>query len=113
MKGFLFDENLPAQIQFEPSFPITHVAILGKSPSDSQIWKYAEQNDLAIVTKDADFSDRIIVTTAPPQVIHLRFGNMRRKNFHDFLEKVWPEIEVLSTDHRLINVYLDRIDVVK
>ena len=88
MTGYLFDENLPSKIQFEPSYPITHVSSLGKSPSDRVIWHYAEQNDLVIVTKDSDFSDRIIISSPPPRVIHLRFGNMRRKDFHAYLSKV-------------------------
>ena len=57
MNGFLFDENLPANLRFTPAFPVIHVSVLGESPSDTQIWQYAKQNDLAIVTKDADFSE--------------------------------------------------------
>jgi len=113
MNGFLFDENLPAKIQFTPSFPVIHVSVLGASPSDTQIWQYAKQNDLAIVTKDADFSDRLMVNPFPPRVIHLRFGNMRKRVFHAFLASVWPKIEALVVEHKLINVYLDRIEAIK
>jgi predicted nuclease of predicted toxin-antitoxin system len=96
-----------------PSFPVIHVSILGKSPSDTQIWEYAKQNDLAIVTKDADFSDRFMVDSSPPRVIHLRFGNMKKRVFHAFLASVWPKIEALMVDYKLINVYLNRIEAVK
>ncbi len=113
MKGFLFDEHLPANIRFTPTFPVIHVSALGVSPSDTQIWQYAQQNDLAIVTKDADFSDRMMVDPFPPVVVHLRFGNMRKNAFHTFLAGVWPRIEALAIEHKLINVYLDRIEVVK
>lgn len=113
MKGFLFDENLPATIQFTSSFPICHVSILGQSPSDVQIWQYAQQNDLAIVTKDVDFSDRFMVEPSPARVVHLRFGNMQRKAFHAFLASVWPKIEKLIVDYRLVNVYLDCIEAVE
>lgn len=77
MNGFLFDSNLPARIQFTPNLPIIHAQILGESPADSVLWEYARTHDLAIVTKDADFSERIITATPPPRVVHLRFGNMR------------------------------------
>lgn len=110
MNGFLFDENLPTKIQFIPSLPIIHVSILGNSPSDSQIWEYAKDKKLVIVTKDADFSDRLMVDLFPPKVVHLRFGNMRKREFHSFLDRVWPEIETLVIDHKLINVYLDQIE---
>jgi predicted nuclease of predicted toxin-antitoxin system len=112
MKGFLFDEHIPSKIQFSPQFPVIHVSVMGKSPSDTQIWEYAKQHDLAIVTKDVDFSDRIIISNPPPRVVHLRFGNMRKNDFHAFLAKVWPQIEKLITDHRLVNVYRDRIETV-
>ncbi|MBF0500529.1 MAG: DUF5615 family PIN-like protein [Candidatus Riflebacteria bacterium] len=110
MKGFLFDENLPAKIHFSPSFPVIHVSILGKSPSDSQIWEYAKENDFAIVTKDVDFSDRLMVDISPARVVHLRLGNMRKRIFHEFLANVWPQIETLIISHKLVNVYFDRIE---
>jgi predicted nuclease of predicted toxin-antitoxin system len=113
MNGFLFDENLPIKIQFTPSLPITHVSTLGESPSDTQIWQYAKENNLVIVTKDVDFSDRLMLDLTPPKVVHLRIGNMRKRNFHLFLAKVWEQIEGLCIDHKLINVYLDRIEAFK
>ena len=113
MNGFLFDEHLPVKIQFTPTFPVIHISALGASPSDTQIWQYAKDNDLAIVTKDADFSDRLMVDSSPPKVVHLRFGNLRKRAFHGFLASVWPKIETLLADHKLINVYSDRIEAVK
>lgn len=106
MKGFLFDENLPINIQFSPSLPLEYVTDLRESLSDTEIWEYAKINDLAIVTKDADFSDRIITLSPPPRIVHLRFGNMRKRDFHAFLSSVWPRIEALIKTHKLVNVYL-------
>jgi predicted nuclease of predicted toxin-antitoxin system len=113
MNGFLFDENLPTKIQFTPSLPIIHVSILGNSPSDTQIWQYAKEKQLVIVTKDSDFSDRLMVDSFPPKIVHLRFGNMRKGEFHSFLARVWAEIEMLVIDHKLINVYSDQIEAFK
>ena len=113
MNGFLFDENLPVNIRFTPTFPVIHVSVLGKSPSDTQIWQFAKQNDLTIVTKDADFSDRFMVDASPPKVVHLRLGNMRQRAFHGFLASVWPTIETLIVDYELIDVYQDRIEAIK
>ena len=56
MRGFLFDENLPRVPSLQTGLPVTHALELGARPSDSQIWAHAQQNDLVIVTKDADFS---------------------------------------------------------
>ena len=113
MKGFLFDENLPLNLQFTPSLPVIHVTKLGNSLSDSEIWQYAMTNDLVIVTKDVDFSDRIIISNPPPRVVHLRFGNMRKRDFHSFLKGIWFEIEELLEGHKLINVYLTKIEAIE
>ena len=110
MKGFLFDENLPVNIQFSLSLPLQHITDLGESLSDTEVWEYAKLNDLIIVTKDADFSDRIIISAPPPKVVHLRFGNMRKKDFHAFLKRVWPQIEQLIQNHKLVNVYFNSIE---
>ena len=112
MKGFLFDENLPENLIFSPSLPIVHVRAIGAMMNDSAIWAHAKRNDLAIVTKDADFSIRALLNPAPPQVVHLRIGNMRKRDFHNFLGGVWPQIELLLKTHRLVNVYHDRIGAV-
>jgi type I restriction enzyme, S subunit len=94
MNGFLFDENLPAKIQFTPSLPITHVSVLRTSPTDTEIWQYAKERNLVIVTKDADFSDRLMLDSAPPTVVHLRFGNMRKREFHHISNTLSPCIVV-------------------
>ena len=110
MKGYLFDENLPGQLTFRPGLPILSTSSLGASPSDTQVWDYAKREELVIVTKDADFSGRIILTTPPPWVVHLRFGNMRRRNFHALMARIWPQVEVLLKTHKLVNVHADRVE---
>jgi predicted nuclease of predicted toxin-antitoxin system len=110
MNGFLLDENLPSKIQFSPSLPITHVSALSKSLSDTEIWQYAKEKNLVIITKDVDFSDRLMLDFNPPKVVHLRFGNLRKREFHQFLANIWPQVEELIVDHKLVNVYLDQIE---
>jgi predicted nuclease of predicted toxin-antitoxin system len=110
MKGFLFDENLPARLRFSPKLPIVSFSEAGKNPSDSQVWECARQRELVIVSKDADFSERIITQSPPPWVVHLRFGNLRRNDFHLLLARVWPQIETLLKSHKLVNVYSDRLE---
>ncbi len=63
-----------------------------------------------IVTKDADFSDRIAVADPPPWVIHVRSGNVRGKVFHEFFGKHWAKFFGLLPAHKLINVYCDRVE---
>jgi predicted nuclease of predicted toxin-antitoxin system len=113
VKGFLFDENVPSKLTFTPSLPTISTKLLGKSPSDTSVWKHAQRHRLVIVSKDTDFSDRIMSATSPPWVVHLRIGNLRKREFHSFLKSVWPKIENLLPAHKLINVYLDRIEAIE
>jgi predicted nuclease of predicted toxin-antitoxin system len=110
LNGFLFDENLPGRLTFTPSLPITPSKALGASPSDTAVWNHAREHSLAIVSKDGDFSHRIMLSTPPPWVVHIRFGNLRRKEFHRVLAKMWPLIEARLPSHKLICVYADRIE---
>ena len=110
MTGFLLDENIPRQTTLLASLPITHATDLGSSISDSDIWAHAKKHSLVIITKDTDFSNRAIVSSPPPWIVHLRFGNLKRRDYHMFLSRVWPQIEKLLPAHKLINVYFDRIE---
>ena len=49
----------------------------------------------------------------PPKVIHLKFGNLRIKEFHNLISKIWIDIEILIVDNSLVNVYFDRIESIK
>jgi predicted nuclease of predicted toxin-antitoxin system len=113
MRGFLFDENLPRVPSLQTSLPVAHALDLGSRPTDTRLWGHAQQNDLAIVTKDADFSQRIVLAVPPPRVVHLRVGNMRGRDFAAWLAHIWPQIESGITTHKLVNVYRDRIEAVK
>lgn len=112
MNGFLLDENLPLRLKFSPSLPVVHATILGPQPTDSQLWDHAHSGDLIIVSKDSDFSDRMMLSSPPPRVVHLAFGNLRLSDYHAHLKAVWPRIESLIQNHKLVRVHLDRIEAI-
>ncbi len=112
MKGFLFDQNLPSRISFQTSLPVHHVSEIGPNPTDTEVWNHGRKHELVLVSKDADFFHRIISSQPPPWIVHLKIGNMRRADFHRFLAGVWPKIETLIKNHKLIAVYQDRIEAI-
>lgn len=53
-----------------------HVRDVGmERAQDTEMWKYAAEHGFTIVTKDADFHQRSLLSGAPPKVIWLRIGN--------------------------------------
>jgi predicted nuclease of predicted toxin-antitoxin system len=79
---------------------------------DSEIWQYAKEYQMTIVTKDADFYDWILLSDPPPKVIHLRIGNMKIRELFAFLQRHWNEITELSETHKLVSVYQHKIECV-
>jgi predicted nuclease of predicted toxin-antitoxin system len=75
----LFDENLAPSLvsRLADRFPGSlHVRTAGlASAADDEIWRYAQQQGLVIVSKDDDFRQRSMLLGAPPRVIWLRLGN--------------------------------------
>jgi predicted nuclease of predicted toxin-antitoxin system len=88
----LFDQNLSHKLagSLADLFPGSlHVRNVGlHSAVDEEVWSFARSHELAIVTKDADFSDMVTLRGAPPKVIWIRRGNCSTM-----------EIEQLLKDH--------------
>jgi predicted nuclease of predicted toxin-antitoxin system len=74
MAKFLIDVNLPYYFSSWRGPDYVHVRDLNDEWTDKQVWNHAEQEGLTIVTKDTDFSDRILLTTPPPRVIQSASG---------------------------------------
>lgn len=105
MNGFLIDANLPLLPSLPTRLPVVESRTLFPGEAeDIALWSYCREHRLAIVTKDADFSARALVEGPPPWVVHLRIGNMRKRDLITFLEQHWGRIEALLPQHRLVQV---------
>src|SRR5688572_25386809 len=75
----LIDQNLPLKLKdiLAPFFPGTvHVKELHMERStDTDLWRYAVEKELVIITKDSDFYDRLTLKGHPPKLIWVRTGN--------------------------------------
>ena len=110
MPRFLVDFNLPYYFSLWNDDDYIHQADIDDTWTDKQIWKYARENNLIIITKDTDFYNSIQVSEPHPKVIHLKIDNMRLKEMHEFLNRIWPEILNLIESKKLVSVYTDRIE---
>jgi predicted nuclease of predicted toxin-antitoxin system len=85
----LLDENISHRIitSLAPSFPgIKHIKdITITGAADDDIWKAAMDNNLTIVTFDADYENILTLRGFPPKVIWFRFGNSINKVIIDTL----------------------------
>lgn len=113
MKGFLVDANLSRRVDVWRSAAFQFVVDIDDNWSDSEIWNYATSNDLTILTKDADFANRAIISEPPPKIIHFKIGNMRLLEFVSFINVHWEAIKLSSENHKLVSVYRDRIEVIE
>lgn len=113
MAKYLIDVNLPHHFSLWRSDDYIHQIDINDEWTDTQIWNYAKENNLTIITKDSDFSNRIIFHAPPPKVIHIRFGNMKMREFFEAATAIWSDVIDLSANHKLVNVFRDRIEAIE
>lgn len=112
MPRYLVDVNLPLYFSLWNSPDFIHQRSINDEWTDEQIWDYAAKNGLTIISKDADFSHRVLLQNTPVHVIHIRIGNVQLRELFSLLSKNWDQILSLSEDHKLVTVFNDRIEAI-
>lgn len=91
MKRLLFDQNLSPRLvtRLADLYPdAVHVASLGLgSAPDKAVWQLSRDQDYVIVSKDADFSEFVVLYSFPPKVIWIQRGNCSTKDIENMLRK--------------------------
>jgi predicted nuclease of predicted toxin-antitoxin system len=106
----LLDQNLPRRAVkvFETlGIEAIHVHSVGlANQSDRKIWRYASQNQLVIVTKDADFTQiQDLTVRIPVRVVWLRVGNLTNMALFPWILTHWPRAqELLDQGHTMIEL---------
>jgi predicted nuclease of predicted toxin-antitoxin system len=111
MPKFLIDVNLPYYFSLWNTPEYIHQQDINDAWNDELIWEYAMNNNLTIVTKDSDFSSRILFHSPPPRVTHIKFGNLKMSEFFNRITS-WIDVQVLSEGNKLVQVYQDRIEAI-
>jgi predicted nuclease of predicted toxin-antitoxin system len=109
----LIDENLPASLAKHLPVKTFHATELGDRPRDSELWEVAKKNDWAILTRDTDFFDRIMLDGPPPKVIWIRLGNIRKRDLESSLAKLWSAITGLLENADLVEVHPHALEAVQ
>jgi len=113
MPAYIVDANLPFKVQRWSNKNFVHVVKINSWWKDEEIWNYAKQNHLTIITKDKDFSVKQIKEGSPPKLVHIKFGNLKFADFVNRIEAVWEEVESLLQNNSVINIYLNKIEAIK
>jgi predicted nuclease of predicted toxin-antitoxin system len=69
-----------------------------KAADDPIIWKYAQDNDLTICSKDSDMHQRSFLFGAPPKIVWVRLGNCSTSEVEELLRKHFAAIEAFGAD---------------
>jgi predicted nuclease of predicted toxin-antitoxin system len=113
MAKYLVDTNLPYYFSLWRTDDYVFQRDFDPSAPDTDVWEYARERELTIITKDRDYSDRILLTSPSPRIFHLKIGNLRMREFHEFISAQWAIILELSTTHKLLYVFLNRIECIE
>jgi predicted nuclease of predicted toxin-antitoxin system len=101
----LFDENLSPNLpnRLSDLFPDSlHVRDVGMNATiDPIVWDYAKDNNLMIVSKDADMHDLSLVLGNPPKVIWLHLGNCSTLQVENLLRRDFATIKLFYKDDSL------------
>ena len=102
MKSLLFDHNLSPKLlhQLADLYPGSgHVFLIGLDTADDRtVWEYARRHDYIIVTRDADYSELLLLYGFPPKIIWIRRGNCYTSTIEALLRDNFEAIETMSDD---------------
>lgn len=92
----LFDQNLSPRLvsRLADLYPDSqHVSFINLDQAeDRAVWKYANQNDFTVVTRDSDFSELSILRGFPPKVIWIQRGNCSTNQIEELLRSHYENI---------------------
>ena len=98
MPKFLIDVNLPYHLSIWNSDNFIHQKNINDEWFDEQIWVYAKENNLTIITKDVDFSNKMMLNNPPPKVIQ---GYKFNLFYPDLIDKTKsPQFSLERSDTR-------------
>lgn len=113
---FIVDAHLPKRITdifIELGHEAIHTSDLPKgNASDDKDIISAAGNDSVVISKDEDFYQSFLLFGKPPQLIHVKVGNMRLSELVHLFESISPKLIDLLGQYNLLELYRDKIIVI-
>jgi len=109
---FLVDVNLPKYFKFFNDQGFVHVVDLDPRMQDDDIWNYALDNNLVILTKDVDFYFKFISEKNTPKIIYFQLGNITLNDLHKYFTKYWDYLIYLLDNNSFIIALKNDVKVI-
>jgi predicted nuclease of predicted toxin-antitoxin system len=96
----LFDQNLSHRLVavlgdvYPGSLHVRQVGL--EQASDLEVWEYARDHGLVIVSKDSDFHQLSFLHGPPPKAVWLRLGNCTTAEIEQLLRQRQGEVHAFS-----------------
>lgn len=106
---FLVDNQLPGALARALSArgeDCRHVLDVGVAQAtDPEIWRYADENDLVLISKDDDFVRLATQPAARARLIWVRIGNCRNADLLTRIDWVWNQVRTaLDAGDRIVEI---------
>lgn len=109
---FLIDVNLPKHFSFFNSDEFIHLADIDPQMSDNEIWNFAKENNLIILTKDSDFYFKSIQEEHSVKVIYFKLGSQKLSDLHRYFSNNWNLIKDLINNNRLVLAGINEVEII-
>jgi predicted nuclease of predicted toxin-antitoxin system len=98
--------TIKLRLEFEDCLHVDHIG-LNIPAKDTEIWNYALEHQLLIVTNDVDFLNLAVAKGYPPKVVLLKTGNQSTAFIEALLIKHKAEINALyeAEDYGLLEIF--------
>ncbi|QEC77639.1 DUF5615 family PIN-like protein [Mucilaginibacter ginsenosidivorax] len=114
--NFLVDVHLPITLSKflsnqEGCIAIHVNQILQKwNTTDAEICKYADENDMVVITKDQDFKDSHFVNKTPKKIIRITLGNISNNDLVSvFMKNFFLILQMSSKEAFYLEIGKERI----
>jgi predicted nuclease of predicted toxin-antitoxin system len=80
--------------------------------SDNEIWGFAKENNLVILTKDSDFYFKSIREESLVKVVYFKLGNQELSDLHKYFSNNWDLIKELIKNNRLVLASVNEVEII-
>ena len=111
---FLVDAQLPkrlAELINDLGYDAIHTLDLPdkNNTQDSEIAKFANDQDRVVISKDSDFLESFLIKSEPSKLILVKTGNITNRELLTLFKNHWHKIVSMISQSNLVEIRIDEI----